>query len=99
MDTLRHSYATHCLEAGISLKVIQKLLGHSSLQTTMIYLHCRRQHFNSAPSPIDWLPTRQCPRWVDPTLQAPQHTPPEQDEEQEQEQDEEQEQDNNSDPG
>ncbi|TWT75736.1 Tyrosine recombinase XerD [Planctomycetes bacterium CA13] len=37
--TLRHSYATHLLEANVSLKAIQKYLGHRSLQSTMIYLH------------------------------------------------------------
>ena len=37
--TLRHSYSTHLLEAGVSLKAIQKFLGHKSLQPTMVYLH------------------------------------------------------------
>jgi integrase len=62
--TLRHSYATGLLEAGVDLLTISRLLGHKSFSTTMIYLHVRRTHLGSIPSPIDWLPVRQVPRYL-----------------------------------
>ncbi len=64
--TLRHSFATGLLEAGVDVLTIGRLLGHKSFMTTMIYLHVRRPHLDSTPSPIDWLPVRQVPRWMDP---------------------------------
>ena len=61
---LRHSYATGLLEAGVDLLTISKLLGHASFVTTMVYLHCRREHLHSVPSPLDWLPVRQLPTYT-----------------------------------
>ena len=62
--TLRHSFATHLLEAGVDLLTISRLLGHSSFSTTTKYLHVRQLHLESVPSPADWLPVRQLPGWI-----------------------------------
>jgi integrase/recombinase XerD len=43
IHTLRHSYATHLLEAGVNIRRIQQYLGHSNLNSTMVYLHLTTQ--------------------------------------------------------
>jgi site-specific recombinase XerD len=62
---LRHSYATHQLEAGMDLKTLQVLMGHDDLATTARYLHLSQKHLQAVATPLDRIaarPTAQVPR-------------------------------------
>ena len=50
---MRHSFATHCIESGLELTLVQRLLGHSSLLTTARYLHVTAVRLGQVRSPLD----------------------------------------------
>jgi len=68
---LRHCFATHLLEAGVDLRTIQILMGHSSITSTVWYLHLSRKNLDATQNPLDLLDLSQLPKLEVPPCQTP----------------------------
>ena len=53
--TVRHSYATHLLENGVNIRIVQELMGHADVKTTEIYTHIMQKNLSAVASPLDVL--------------------------------------------
>jgi site-specific recombinase XerD len=53
IHALRHSYATHLLEYGTDISLIQKLLGHNDIKTTLVYTNVANKQISNIESPLD----------------------------------------------
>jgi site-specific recombinase XerD len=61
IHTLRHCFATHLLEAGVDVRTIQVLMGHTCIRTTMLYAHVTQKRLTAVQSPLDLLTLPQSP--------------------------------------
>ncbi|NTV42397.1 MAG: tyrosine-type recombinase/integrase, partial [Syntrophobacteraceae bacterium] len=57
-QTLRHCFATHLLENGVNIRVVQELMGHADVKTTEIYTHVMQKDLRAVVSPLDHLAAR-----------------------------------------
>ena len=53
VHSLRHSYATHLLEQGTDISLIQKILGHRDIKTTLLYTQISKRHLNKIKNPFE----------------------------------------------
>jgi site-specific recombinase XerD len=53
--TFRHCFATHLLENGVNIRVVQELMGHADVKTTEVYTHVMEKHIDAVVSPLDAL--------------------------------------------
>lgn len=74
--SLRHTFATELLEAGVNLLTIQQILGHTSIRTTILYTHVRRDHLQQVSLVLDLLPLDELLNGVVPPNRRPPQPPP-----------------------